>query len=179
MESHDSVDKSSFPADFTMELDEPKKKMNKLESPVFDAETDDFLLKIDQRIMDGEQVEIPILSRPKEQNTSNSNKNDDLLRYIDQGQNENTRRKTERDARRFTDFMKVRGEEREITQIPRSELEHHLGVFFMELKKANGEEYEPSTITSIHRYLFHYRAGIFARESVADARYFISLECKL
>ena len=86
MELDESGDNKSFHADFSMELDEPNKKMNKLESPVFDAETDDFLLKIDQRIMDGEQVEIPTLNKPKEQNTTNSNKKADLLRYIDQGQ---------------------------------------------------------------------------------------------
>ena len=68
--------------------------------------------------MNGEYVELGILSKPKEQNPSKSHKKSELLRYIDQGLNENTCKKTEGDARRFTDFMKFRGEERDITQIP-------------------------------------------------------------
>ena len=74
-----------------------------------------------------------------------------LLEFIDQGINKNTRTKTERDARRFLDYLKSRGETRPVTQFTSSDLDFYVGTFFMQLTKQNGDPYEPSTITSIHR----------------------------
>ena len=91
---------------------------------MLDAETDDFLLKIDKRIMDGEHVEIPVLCNPKKTKSIKIKQEGRAfsLYNVDQGLNENTRKKTERDTRRLSDFMKFRGEERDITQIPRPDI---------------------------------------------------------
>ena len=110
------------------------------ESECFDTETDDLLLTIDEPT---EPVhEQKIISKEK------------LLEFIDGGVNKETKAKTDRDAQRFLDFLHVAGEERSLKTIPKNEMDAYLGTFFMDLRKKNGDLYEPTTITSFFWYLF-------------------------
>ena len=160
MDFDESFDQTFFHATFEIDLNDFDENQENLETPVFDSDTDDLLLSLDEQIMKGENVDLPQIDIadqlsenhefPPLQNISKDN----LLKYIDNGLNENIRKKTERDVRRFRDFLKMKGETREIARIPPYDLDCHLGLFFMDLKKSNGDPYEPSSITSIHRYFF-------------------------
>ena len=74
-----------------------------------------------------------------------------LLEFIDKGLNKNTKIKTKKDAEKFLDFVKSQGETRDLTELSQSELDFHFGSYIMQLRKPDGDFYEPSTITSIHR----------------------------
>ena len=159
MDFEETFDETSSEANFEMNLSDLEENKVNRESPVFDSDTDDVLISVPEQVVNGENIQIQSVSNSNESDVENilppprKTSKSDLLQYIDKGWNKNTKDKTDRDVRRFTDFLKVRGETRPIENLPRSDLDTQLGAFFMDLKKANGETYEPGTITSIHRYL--------------------------
>ena len=121
----------------------------------FDSDTDEILINMDESLMqDSDDVsQHQISDQPEEEPAPKVSKPDKshLLKFIDQGYNKNTKVKTERDVSKFIKYMRSQGEEREMTDLSNPELNILVGAYFMQLKKANGEPYEPSTITGIHR----------------------------
>ena len=174
----ETFDTPFFNANFTMELGgiDIFTATAKFSSPdratgeSFDSDIDEILMNVDETQLyeeNREEASVPneiqIADRPTEafptftdqskeapeQFTTLDKSN--LLEYIDQGLNKNTRRKTEKDASLFLEYLKKQGETRDIIEVPSSELDAYIGNFFVQLTKANGNPYEPSTITSIHR----------------------------
>ena len=53
-------------------------------------------------------------------------------------------------------YLTSAGEDRNIEDIPAKDLNLHMSRFFMEIKKKDGGQYKPTTVTSFHRSLQRY-----------------------
>ena len=90
------------------------------------------------------------------QNASHKPVDSELQAFIEQQANKNTSKKTISDIKIFERYCKQVKEERAIENIPEIELDCFLGLFFKDITKTNGENYEPDTLTGIHRSLNRY-----------------------
>ena len=72
--------------------------------------------------------------------------------------NKNTMRKMDQCVRRFREFLveSLRRETRDIGDILAKELNVLIGEFLIDLKKTDGSEYEPDSLTSFHRGIARY-----------------------
>ncbi len=77
----------------------------------------------------------------------------ELERFVDAQRNDNTKRKTKSDLRKWYQWCETHGERRNIGEIPREELNRLLGHFYCKVRKESGEYLEPDTLTSIQRSL--------------------------
>ena len=80
----------------------------------------------------------------------------DLKHYIETKKNPNTIRKTDQCIRRFLSFLHDKKESRNIENIPVMQLDAPVGEFILTLKKADGTDYEPDTLTSYYRAIDRY-----------------------
>ena len=76
--------------------------------------------------------------------------------FIEEQRPENTEKKTLYDINVWKRYLTSAGEERNIEDIPAKDLNLHMSRFFMEIKKKDGDQYEPTTLTSFHRSLQRY-----------------------
>ena len=76
----------------------------------------------------------------------------ELLQFVRDNRNINTTKKTNREVTKFINYLAENGEMRELTAIPPSDMDVHVGKYIMVLKKDNGSAYEPDTISSYIRY---------------------------
>lgn len=102
--------------------------------------------------------------QPQQINCLNENKNrfgvvneEEVLTFIQNQENANTKRKTVADMKLFQEFCKSQGECRHIELLAPTELDTLFGNYIAIVKKPNKSEYEPSTIrgfvSSLDRYL--------------------------
>ena len=73
--------------------------------------------------------------------------------FIEEQRPENTKTKTLYDINVWKQYLTSADDERNIEDIPAKDLNLHMCRFFMEIKKKDGEQYEPTTLTSFHRSL--------------------------
>ena len=77
--------------------------------------------------------------------------------FIQLNENENTRRKTLGHQKLFESFLETKQEERQIHNIPPSQLNTYLCEFILRVRQKDGKDYEPtslrSIISSLDRYL--------------------------
>ena len=78
---------------------------------------------------------------------------DNLRNFVQGNRNKNTTRKTQKETDRFKRFLVSKKEPREIHHIPPEELDVYLGEFIKDLKKVNGEDYEPDSVSSFFRFV--------------------------
>ena len=166
MNKNIAIDTPYFKQNFIMDLSgidifdntEPKTEPKETDA-LFDSDTDEMLIKADNYLMNNydttsenhERDEIDLNGpQPKKVKPDKS----ELLQFIDQGLNKNTKMKTNRDAGKFIEYMNKHGEHRQMIDLPKPELDYYVGSYLMQLTRPNGEPYEPSTITSIHRFVF-------------------------
>ncbi|KAK3741660.1 hypothetical protein QZH41_005088 [Actinostola sp. cb2023] len=71
--------------------------------------------------------------------------------FVDENKNPNTRRKTESDLNIWYKWCQSVKDERKMEDIPEAELDKLLCYFFIKVKKNNGDDYEPDTLTSFQR----------------------------
>ena len=71
--------------------------------------------------------------------------------FIEQNKNINTAKKTKTNLNVWKRWCSYIGEAREIENIPPSELDRLLCLFFINIKKQDGTQLDPSTLTSFHR----------------------------
>ena len=71
--------------------------------------------------------------------------------FIEKNKNVNTAKKTKTDLNVWKRWCSSIGEARELENIPPSELDRLLCHFFINIKKQDGTEFEPSTLTSFQR----------------------------
>ena len=77
---------------------------------------------------------------------------DNLRDFVQGNRNRNTTIKTKRETARFKKYLEEKEEEkRDIHEIPPNELNIYLGGFLKDLKKKNGDDYEPDSVTSFFR----------------------------
>ena len=78
--------------------------------------------------------------------------NKDLREYVSSKRNPKTVRKTDNNWQRFKDWMiKNRNETRHVVYIEPGTLDQYVGSFILDIRKADGGEYEPDLLTSFHR----------------------------
>lgn len=79
--------------------------------------------------------------------------------FIEEQRPESTKKKPLYDIKVWKRYLTSAGEERNIEDIPAEDLNLHMSRFFMAIKKKDGDQYEPTTLTSFHRsqqrYLSH------------------------
>jgi hypothetical protein len=75
----------------------------------------------------------------------------EVATFIDENKNVNTSKKTRADLNVFSRWCKEIGEERDLKDIPVPELNRILSHFSVKVGKADGNEYEPDTLTSYSR----------------------------
>ena len=61
MDFDETFDRTFFHATFEMDLNDFDENKENMETPVFDFDTDDLLLELDERIGNGENVDLPQL----------------------------------------------------------------------------------------------------------------------
>ena len=86
-----------------------------------------------------------------------SESQEEIEGFINNQKSAKSTKKTTTDMNTLSRFMKTIGMSENVESLPASELDHLLCKFFMNIRKKNGEEYEPDTISgfqrSIQRYL--------------------------
>ena len=111
-----------------------------------------------------EEADIPTTSALKTKNVAvNSDttqktcsSNSDIQQYIESQRPENTKKKTEYDLNVLTRYFQSVNEFREIENVPANELNTLLARFFVNIRKRNGDVYEPSSLTAFQRSLQRY-----------------------
>ena len=77
--------------------------------------------------------------------------------FIEEEENENTKRKTKNDIALFTTFLQSENESRHLKEIPPQDLDSYISRFILSVRKQSGDEYEPTTlrgmVSSLERYL--------------------------
>ena len=79
---------------------------------------------------------------------------EDILKYVSDGRNVNTTRKIRSGMQIFTTHLNTKHPAVDVTKLntcPAVEMDRYLAGFLMELKKTNGDDYQPDTITSYQR----------------------------
>ncbi|XP_060587129.1 uncharacterized protein LOC132742681 [Ruditapes philippinarum] len=104
------------------------------------------------------QLELPTsIEQPPETSECLNLSSNDVNKFIEEQDNKNTMRKTLTDINKFRRFLKTKGEKREIHEITIDQHDSYLANFILSIKKADGTEYEPSSlrnnISSIDRKL--------------------------
>ena len=82
---------------------------------------------------------------------------DEKSAFLKDQKNANTIRKTEGNVKLFYEFLKHKGVEKNLEEIPAAELCTHMETFVLSVRKENGGNYQPCTlqamISSVFRYL--------------------------
>ena len=77
--------------------------------------------------------------------------------FIEQQENENTKRKTEQNLSLLNQFLSSKNEKRSIEDIPSAELNLYLSEFIIKVRTKQNKDYEPNSlrgmITSFERHL--------------------------
>ncbi|KAK3755461.1 hypothetical protein QZH41_020515 [Actinostola sp. cb2023] len=103
----------------------------------------------------------PERDKENENATTTTTRNDDnisqdIQEFIEDQRPETTKKKTDYDIGIWKKLCSSNNENREIEEIPAVEMNVLLCRFFMNVKKKNGGEYEPSSLTSMHRSIQRY-----------------------
>ena len=81
----------------------------------------------------------------------------DIQEFISKSKNKNTTNATVNWMRMYTSWATIRGKETKIEQLSPEELDKTLQTYFAEVKRQNGQDYEPNSLASmqagIDRYL--------------------------
>lgn len=100
-------------------------------------------------------MELPNFSLQFEDALESSSKTRDRLsdeqleKFIVEQRNPRTKKKTDSDIRKFTKFIEeAYSEKRNITNINTYQLDNYLCHFLLEIRKPDGSEYEPDSLTS-------------------------------
>ena len=113
------------------------------------------------------------------------NSQEEIQKFVQEQKSENTVKKPSSDMKCFYRFLaKINKTNVQILDLPSEELDHLLGKFFEQVRKINGEEYEPSTLTglqtSIQRFLSDSgsKMNILKDDEFAFSRKVLKAKCK-
>ena len=81
---------------------------------------------------------------------------EELQQFIQQNRSVNTVKKTKSDMNAWNKWCRSNYEDRNMEDIPTSELNNMHGQFVMKIRKMNGQDYEPDTFTSLFRSFDRY-----------------------
>ena len=80
----------------------------------------------------------------------------EISSFIEENRNSNTTKKTKTDLNVWTRWCNSKNERRPMEDISPEELNSLLAHFFIKVRKLNGEEFEPGTLTSFQRSFDRY-----------------------
>lgn len=146
-----------------------------------------FLTVVFAAIMAAEELpnfalEFDCLQETSTQRKSLSEK--ELDDFIKEQRNPRTVTKTAQDVRKFKTFLEAEPykETRKLTDIPPNELDNYLCHFLLEIRKADGQNYEPDSLTSfrnsIDRYLRENSYGFSLVENIEFTKHREVLKAK-
>jgi len=69
--------------------------------------------------------------------------------FIDDQENENTKKKTKQNIALLEEFLRFKEERRKIEEIPPQELNVYLGEFIIAVRTKENKEYEPNSLRSL------------------------------
>ena len=92
--------------------------------------------------------------------------------------NKNTKREMDQCVRRFREFLveSPRRETCDIGDIPAKELNVLIGEFLIDLKKTDGSDYEPDSLTSVHHSIALYLQTIGYEYDIVKSSVFHTIE---
>lgn len=97
----------------------------------------------------------------------------DLRKYVASTRNPNTERKTQSSVRKFQDFVMKEGfKDKKIEEFSTNELDVLIGNWLVNSRKENGEEYEPDSLTALHRSLDRYLKEVNYPHSILTSALF-------
>lgn len=97
----------------------------------------------------------------------------DLRRYVSKNKNASTERKTKSTVKRFQDFVESEGfKEKNLEEFDTTQLDALIGNWLMTAKKDNGDNYEPDTLTSMHRCIDRYLTEANYKHSIVTSPLF-------
>ena len=110
----------------------------------------EFYYPKDEEQAKSEQNNMSKVITHEDENFGNSQ--EELQKFVQEQKSENTVKKTSSDMKCFHRFLsEINKTNVQILDLPPEELDHLLGKFFKDVRKINGEEYEPSTMTGLQR----------------------------
>ena len=80
--------------------------------------------------------------------------------FIENMRNASTKWKTKTDVDKFVRFLQGRNEVRHLHELSDSELDAYLAQYFLSVKRDDGENYEPSTLTSIQSSIMRHLRNV-------------------
>ena len=110
----------------------------------------EFYYPKDEKQAKSEQNNMSKVITHEDENFGNSQ--EELQKFVQEQKSENTVKKTSSDMKCFYRFLgEINKTNVQILDLPLEELDHLLGKFLKDVRKINGEEYEPSTLTGLQR----------------------------
>lgn len=101
--------------------------------------------------VDGEASAIRAEKNYEEADKENTDTSSEYRDFIEEQQARSTKNKTKSDLYIWERFCKEKNESRKLEAIPCDELNLLLCAFFKDIRKKNGDEYEPGTLTCLQR----------------------------
>ena len=122
---------------------------------IFDITDDEICEYITQASQGGTEQTTTETSNANDKNNTNIlnvNENaklddDEVTRFISDNRNTNTTKKTRSDLNTFYQWSKSVNENRKLDAIPPNELHNIISHFILKIRKKDGTEFEPDTLT--------------------------------
>ena len=95
-----------------------------------------------------ESIDPSLLNKSNKEKQLNES---EISSFIEENRNSNTTKKTKTDLSVWTQWCNSINERRPMEDIPPEELNSLLAQFFIKVRKFNGDEFEPGTLTSLQR----------------------------
>ena len=86
-----------------------------------------------------------------EQKDGNSASQEEIETFLKEQKSENTARKTASDMKTFHRYLTLVNKNVQVLDLPAADLDRILSKFFKDVRKINGEEYEPDTLSGFQR----------------------------
>lgn len=93
--------------------------------------------------------------------------------YIDESQNKNTMRKLYSSQRKFADWLGKKGEKTEMVKLPPQILDQYIAGWILDMRKDDGSNYEPNTVSSFVRSIAKYLGNLgYAHDVINNKKLF-------
>lgn len=125
--------------------------------------------------MEQENEELPNFSIEMDFNTCGRNQqftDDEVKQFVEKQRNQRTVKKTNLDVKKFLRFLQDEpySEKRSLCELSPAELDNYLSHFLLEIRKSDGEEYEPDSLTSYRNSIDRYLREKDYRYSLVESR---------
>lgn len=102
------------------------------------------------------ELEVEMQNENQQDENTAPNSQEQIENFVTNQKAKNTIRKTKSDMNILHKYLNSIGKNTEIESLPANDLDHLLSKFFMEVKKADGSDYEPNTVSSFQRSIQRY-----------------------